>query len=356
MNDTTSSGRPTRKRKPPPSPTVTPPPKKRGRKSKTPKDIYDFDDFDGTGDENMEREPLVLSSSKKKDTEVAPEPKLPPPPALKLNQLTTNNAVASSYVIADDNMTTSDETSSTASEAEVPSTSKPKAPTIQACYKCYDACEEPADTVQCDGVCYRTYHKQCIGKKSDNYEVAADWKCAECTSGKHECFVCNVHTSDVVPCSEKGCGRFYHKDCLTPAYPHGKREKDGSFVCPLHFCLTCHVENSASKIHRTVKKKMVSCLKCPTAYHILDDCLAAGTVMVVQDKKVICTEHHIPAKGKGKKGQMHINVNMCLICSEGGELLCCDRCPNAFHKDCAKVSEVCRMILCEACILFLTSS
>ena len=33
------------------------------------------------------------------------------------------------------------------------------------------------------------------------------------------------------------------------------------------------------------------------------------------------------------------NVDYCLVCNGGGGLLCCDKCPRAFHTKCIKINE-----------------
>ena len=44
---------------------------------------------------------------------------------------------------------------------------------------------------------------------------------------------------------------------------------------------------------------------------------------------------------KERKAQhpIHYNLNWCVICSEGGSLICCERCPNSFHTQCAGLAK-----------------
>ena len=37
---------------------------------------------------------------------------------------------------------------------------------------------------------------------------------------------------------------------------------------------------------------------------------------------------------QGGNGAAHINVNWCFLCTAGGSLVCCERCPASFHLDC----------------------
>ncbi|KAG6637970.1 increased DNA methylation 1-like isoform X2 [Carya illinoinensis] len=43
---------------------------------------------------------------------------------------------------------------------------------------------------------------------------------------------------------------------------------------------------------------------------------------------------------KGRKYSAKDNDNLCIICADGGNLLLCDGCPRAFHKECASLSSI----------------
>uniref|UniRef100_A0A7N0UD84 PHD-type domain-containing protein n=1 Tax=Kalanchoe fedtschenkoi TaxID=63787 RepID=A0A7N0UD84_KALFE len=43
---------------------------------------------------------------------------------------------------------------------------------------------------------------------------------------------------------------------------------------------------------------------------------------------------------KGRDMSTEESDNICLICADGGELLCCDMCPRAFHLECLKLSHI----------------
>lgn len=213
----------------------------------------------------------------------------------------------------------------------------------EVCMKCYEKIEESSDGILCSGACLQYYHQKCIdGLKPESVE---GWKCAECTSGIHSCSICSTPDESVEKCSDEKCGHYYHRACLKKSYPH-KENKDGGFTCPLHFCLTCHNQHDEDNVYRCIKKKLVTCIKCPTAYHMLDDCVAAGSVVVIPNSRVICPEHQ-----EKKRREKHINVSFCLACLKGGQLICCERCPAAFHVDCLEFTPPDQKdFFCSSCI------
>lgn len=161
------------------------------------------------------------------------------------------------------------------------------------------------------------------------------------STGKHKCFVCKEYTKEVTKCSEKKCGKFYHLKCIQDQnYPHKiLNEEQNKFKCPLHICLTCYNEHLEDCVVRTVKKKLLNCIKCPTSYHHLDSCIAAGSIVVDPDH-LICPEHdddvqnENPRKKKKhakKHVKKHVNVSWCFSCNFGGDLICCERCPTSKH-------------------------
>jgi hypothetical protein len=105
------------------------------------------------------------------------------------------------------------------------------------------------------GTCQRTFHLECAGY----FVPQANFKCDECLSGEHECFMCkeknvsdgaagNVKTTR--KCSVTSCGKYYHDEC---AKKNDLFRKDASwsqnkpaFICPMHSCSTCWAEAKVS--------------------------------------------------------------------------------------------------------------
>uniref|UniRef100_A0A6Q2ZJF2 Nuclear receptor binding SET domain protein 2 n=1 Tax=Esox lucius TaxID=8010 RepID=A0A6Q2ZJF2_ESOLU len=149
--------------------------------------------------------------------------------------------------------------------------------------------------------------------------------------GVHPCFSCKGSEGEMRRCGVQHCGKFYHDACLRPN-PLTVFDNKG-FRCPLHTCLSCHY--SCRSNPKASKGKMMRCLRCPVAYHTGEMCVAAGSEMLTPTT-IICT-HHFTAK-KGYSHHAHVNVSWCFVCSKGGQLLCCESCPAAFHPDCLNIA------------------
>jgi hypothetical protein len=140
-----------------------------------------------------------------------------------------------------------------------------------------------------------------------------------CSIGVHTCFVCKKLVDDnqnnTEKCADLKCGKFYHLSCLEKDFPVKYSDQKDSFVCPLHFCLNCHIESQNDKEFRPSRRRLVKCISCPTAYHLGDYCIAAGTLQVSQNY-VICPDHK-----QHKKSDRHVNVNYCFSCLTGQSLI-----------------------------------
>ncbi|XP_028293276.1 histone-lysine N-methyltransferase NSD2 isoform X2 [Gouania willdenowi] len=190
-------------------------------------------------------------------------------------------------------------------------------------------CEQAGENlVACEGQCCGMFHLHCLGPSIKSNDKLL---CTECSSGLHSCFHCKQSEGEVRRCHVQQCGKFYHEACvrLNPLTVFDNR----GFRCPLHTCLSCHY-GCRSK-HKSAKGRLMRCLRCPVAYHVGDLCVAAGSEMIT-NTAIVCT-NHFNAK-KGYSHHSHVNVSWCFVCSKGGQLLCCESCPAAFHPDCLNIA------------------
>lgn len=61
------------------------------------------------------------------------------------------------------------------------------------------------------------------------------------SAGTHTCFSCKKADVETLKCSVNLCGKYYHEDCIRK-YRLTRTENKG-FICPLHTCATCAVDN-----------------------------------------------------------------------------------------------------------------
>ncbi|XP_068194751.1 histone-lysine N-methyltransferase NSD2 isoform X2 [Antennarius striatus] len=189
-------------------------------------------------------------------------------------------------------------------------------------------CEQTGeDLVPCEGVCCGMFHLHCLG---GSFKPDDKLQCQECSSGIHSCFKCKQSGGAVRRCHVPHCGKFYHEGCIRPS-PLTVFDNKG-FRCPLHACLGCYYGNSKNK---STKGRLMRCLRCPVAYHMGDQCVAAGSETLT-NTSILCTNHFSPRRAISHHS--HVNVSWCFVCSRGGRLLCCESCPAAFHPDCLNIA------------------
>ncbi|XP_029316667.1 histone-lysine N-methyltransferase NSD2 isoform X2 [Cottoperca gobio] len=193
------------------------------------------------------------------------------------------------------------------------------------CQMCEQAGE---DLVPCEGQCCGMFHLHCLGLSLKPDEKLL---CQQCSTGIHSCFNCKQSDETLRRCHVPHCGRFYHEACIR-LNPLTVFDNKG-FRCPLHTCLSCHYGCRTKQ--KSTKGRLMRCLRCPVAYHVGDLCVAAGSEMIT-NTAIICT-NHFSAK-KGYSHHSHVNVSWCFVCSKGGQLLCCESCPAAFHPDCLNIA------------------
>lgn len=210
------------------------------------------------------------------------------------------------------------------------------------CYRCESVSTKGgSDMVRCKGLCCGVFHLECIGLSS---HPKRDFKCEECLTGQHKCFLCRSPDGILQRCTVPFCGKFYHERCIQK-WPHvSKQRQQERFVCPRHVCHMCaaNADDMGDPVART--PPFTRCLRCPTTYHTGEECIAAGTEEISQQHH-ICTKHLTLPKNTAH----HVNVNWCFCCSKGGSLLLCDQCPAAFHADCIKITAPEGGYVCEDC-------
>ena len=183
-------------------------------------------------------------------------------------------------------------------------------------------CEQGEGLMTCNGVCFSSFHPDCLGLST----APEKFFCDECQTGNHSCFLCK-ETGMLRKCSSGSCGKFYHDDCIRKL--PGCKFDNNKLICSLHSCGTCTNDKENSNVS---KKRLLRCVRCPTAYHTTS-CLVAGC-MQLTSTQMVCNKHFVARKNKPHHS--HYNVSWCFVCSTGGMLVCCDTCPAAFHPGCVE--------------------
>lgn len=215
------------------------------------------------------------------------------------------------------------------------------------------ACETGGDTVPCSGECFRSYHRKCLGDDDSSSTLL----CKECKAGNHNCIICckvttNVDLGELKRCVVPLCGRSFHSTCLQIHNLKGISCSSDKFFgsgsstrCPSHVCATCLSKTlseatkkgeNPQKLKSTSKSRLFKCVRCPTAYHADDECIAAGSIILC-GINIVCPLHFNPIKTVPHHHPVHIS--WCFVCSKGGELICCSTCPATFHAQCINLEK-----------------
>ncbi|BES96218.1 AWS [Nesidiocoris tenuis] len=173
------------------------------------------------------------------------------------------------------------------------------------------------------------------------------WWCNMCLEGVlGPCFVCGQAAGNLSRCKIGQCGKVFHLDCLKE-WPQKSVQISASgkttLICPAHECHTCISGNPAALFSQShFDSKLVRCLRCPATYHPNNHCLPAG-VQILSSTQIICPAHYT-------FNRPIASVNWCCLCSSGGFLILCDRCPNAFHAHCLSLDSPPEgKFICEEC-------
>ena len=233
-------------------------------------------------------------------------------------------------------------------------------------------CEHPGELLLCRN-CVLFYHRHCYQDLYNDFESSdsSQFICKECRNNEIFCFACMEeieepkNSENILLCSVKFCRKFYHKKCaekyklrfneteheelgLTDAMTcygnDGHKNGHNKFVCPQHICATCYVADPHDSNHS--RGKFIKCHRCPLAYHTINDdsCIPAGS-NIISSSYLVCPLHF-------KYPNKHVNVNWCFFCAKGGDLICCEFCPAAFHRACLPNDEFIsdeKHWLCENC-------
>ncbi|XP_052226023.1 histone-lysine N-methyltransferase NSD2-like isoform X2 [Dreissena polymorpha] len=203
-------------------------------------------------------------------------------------------------------------------------------------------CEQTGELLECTGPCQGFFHTDCLGIART---PEGEFKCDECTNGTHSCFVCKKSDGSTQRCSVTVCGKFYHPDCLKE-FPQAKQEGKG-LMCPLHSCHTCLANKLKASANKT-NGRLLRCVRCPTAYHVGDFCIAAGSINLT-GLNIVCAKHFQPIPSM--KHHTHVNVGWCFSCNKGGTLLCCESCPAAYHAECLNIEFPTGSWYCHDCVV-----
>ncbi|XP_055375001.1 nuclear receptor binding SET domain protein isoform X2 [Condylostylus longicornis] len=155
----------------------------------------------------------------------------------------------------------------------------------------------------------------------------------------------------LLKCKLNTCNRYYHLPCLK-LWPQtyitktkDSTNKGNSYVekidllCPSHTCHTC-VSEDPHHI-QLGKNNIIKCVKCPATYHSHSKCIPAGTQFLTANI-IVCPRHDEKIKPT--------NTDWCFLCSQNGDLICCDTCPSSFHLSCLKLTQAPKdKFLCELC-------
>lgn len=214
-------------------------------------------------------------------------------------------------------------------------------------------CEKNGDVLTCTKNCNRAFHLECV---PENFQ-GDPFVCEECQTGNFTCIICSKQNAideslgELKRCNVSCCARYFHGTCLQ-IYKL-KRNSDVydkvtggtcNAKCPSHTCATClskaclesSREGDLRKFKPINRARLFKCVRCPTAYHAGEECLAAGSILL-GGLNIVCPAHFKPLKNLNHHNPVHIS--WCFVCSKGGKLICCAGCPAAFHAECIDLED-----------------
>lgn len=91
-----------------------------------------------------------------------------------------------------------------------------------------------ADMVRCKGLCCGVFHLGCLGLAS---MPRRDFKCEECLTERHPCFICKSSVGPVQRCTIPFCGKFYHDACVHQWPQTSKQRQQEVCATLIHSCV-----------------------------------------------------------------------------------------------------------------------
>ncbi|CAL8074345.1 unnamed protein product [Calicophoron daubneyi] len=231
------------------------------------------------------------------------------------------------------------------------------------CPACEVYSNVPGQMFKCRGPCGRLMHPSCMRYKTPppaENSRPDKFRCSECLSEEYLCRICGKPADTnkggigpVFPCQTRGCGRYFHRDCVLqwpgiisrPPPNEAKSARLSHFhlvQCPAHICNTCYLESSDDDPAHVPKcgpkeTALLQCVRCPAAFHTGDLCTPAGSVEVSLSH-IVCPRHYDETLiGSGSFKTMH--PSWCFECFSGAsDKVLCQTCPTTYHKECLKPS------------------
>ena len=187
-------------------------------------------------------------------------------------------------------------------------------------------------------------------KPPNTFEL--NYKCESCLLETKKCNICNRHEEygidKLLKCSAPRCDKTYHSECIAQnpltQYLCSNYAAVRNFYCSEHVCYTCCFMNDTfDSLSGFLHNRLITCVKCPSSYHRSNFCIPVGSI-ILSANSVICPKHYDFSAQKNydsyvRNSSLNLNMNWCLLCSQGGDLIYCETCPNSFHLDCLENSQ-----------------
>jgi len=181
--------------------------------------------------------------------------------------------------------------------------------------------------ILCDGPCDRPFHPRCANLARLPPDDSP-WFCVDCTSGRHACAACGEYGRDGVDvhgCDARGCGLFYHENCLgmyedvdvvlveeempEDVVIRGEEAEGGALRChPVSPAVAGTGRGGGRKrkkggggggggvapsaLWAAKKERLFRCLDCPVSYHIT--CMPPSCRF--HELAMLCHEHAYTSK------------------------------------------------------------